>query len=147
MTQTHIDVEIAGNRGEAQLAEARRLAQRDVARAEGESKSKELLGHGEASRVSQVGLAEAQVNLKKIQAYGDPRLFTLNLVTEQLSHSQQPLVPQRLMLLGEGGGDGKPSAMNAGSLLGSLISLLLAEKAGIGVTAATPEDTAEQQQK
>ena len=48
LTQTRIDVEIAGNRGEAQLAEAERLAERDVARAEGESRAQELLGRGEA---------------------------------------------------------------------------------------------------
>jgi len=137
LTQTRIEIEIAGNRGEAQLAEARRLAQRDIARAEGESKSKELLGHGEASKVSQVGLAEAQVNLKKIQAYGDPRLFTLNLATEQLSRSQQPLVPQSLMLMGARDGQG---TMSAASLAGNLISLLLAEKAGLNVPAGSPDD-------
>jgi uncharacterized membrane protein YqiK len=130
LTQTRIEIEIAGNRGGAQLAEARQLAQRDIARAEGESKSKELLGRGEASRVSQVGLAEATVNLKKIQAYGDPRLFTLNLVTEQLAKSLQPLVPQSLMMMGGGGADGAGS-MNSTSLAGNLIGLLLAEKGGL----------------
>lgn len=136
LTQTRIEIEISGNRGEAQLAEARQLAQRDVARAEGESRSRELLGKGEASRVSQIGLAEAQVNLKKIQAYGDPRLFTLNMVTEQLSKSQQPLVPQRLMLMGGKGQDGLASS----SLAGSLIGLLLADKAGLGITPAPQEE-------
>src|SRR4051794_3162895 len=58
LTQTRVDVEIAGNRGEAQLAEARRLAQRDVARATGEARSRELLGRGEASKIAQVGQAE-----------------------------------------------------------------------------------------
>ena len=37
LTQTHVDIAIAGNRGEAQLAEARRLAERDVTRADGEA--------------------------------------------------------------------------------------------------------------
>jgi hypothetical protein len=45
---THVDISIAANRGEAQLAEATRLAERDVARAD-----------GEASRVAQTGAAEA----------------------------------------------------------------------------------------
>jgi hypothetical protein len=82
-----------------------------------------------------VGLAEAQVNLKKIQAYGDPRLFTLNLVTEQLSHSQQPLVPQSLMMMG--GQDGQGTMGNT-SLAGGLISLLLAEKGGLKIAAGAP---------
>jgi len=44
LTGTRIDVDIAANRGEAQLAEARRLAERDVARANGEARARELLG-------------------------------------------------------------------------------------------------------
>ncbi len=65
MTQTSIDIEVAANKGEAQLAEAQRLARRDIARAEGESKSKELLGKGEGARIAQIGLSEAAVFLQK----------------------------------------------------------------------------------
>ena len=62
LTQTRIDIEVAANRGSAQLAEAERLAKRDIALAEGESRSKELLGIGEAARIASVGAAEANVN-------------------------------------------------------------------------------------
>ncbi len=48
-------MEVAENRGDASLAEAKRLAECDVARASGESRAQELLGSGEASRTSQVG--------------------------------------------------------------------------------------------
>ena len=89
LTQTKIDIEVAGNRGEAQLAEAQRLSRRDIARAEGESRSRELLGRGEASKIAQVGLAEAAVSLQKIRAYGDPRLFALNLATDRFASSAQ----------------------------------------------------------
>ena len=127
LTRTHIDVEIAGNRGEAQLAEARRLAERDVARADGDGRSRELVGRGEAARISQTGLAEAAVSVRKIQAYGDPRLFALNLVGEQLARSQQPLVPERLVVLG--GGDGDNAGAPLMSTVQRLLALLLAEKA------------------
>ena len=93
LTQTKIDIEVAGNRGEAQLAEAQRLSRRDIARAEGESRSRELLGRGEAAKIAQVGLAEAAVSLQKIRAYGDSRLFALNLVAERFAGSAQPIVP------------------------------------------------------
>ena len=121
LTQTKIGVEIAGNKAEAQLAEAHRLAKRDIARAEGEartkvllaegesrskmllaegeSRAKELIGKGEASRIAQTGLSEAAVFLQKIRAYGDPRLFALNLVGEQFAKSNQPLVPERLFVV------------------------------------------------
>jgi uncharacterized membrane protein YqiK len=132
LTQTHVDIAIAGNRGEAQLAEARRLAERDVARAEGEGRARELLGRGEASRIAQTGVAEAGVFLKKIRAYGDPRLFALNLLTEQMARSQQPLVPERVLMMG---GDGQDGATAGVSLFGRLMALLLSEKSGIGVGA------------
>src|SRR5207237_5568703 len=118
LTQTRINVEISGNKGEAQLAEARSLAKRDVAQAEalsrtkvllaeGESRAKELLAEGEAkakelwgrgesrakemmakaeaARIAQTGLSEAAVCLQKVRAYGDPRLYTLNVVGEHFS--------------------------------------------------------------
>ena len=135
LTQTHIEIEISANRGEAQLAEAQRLAKRDVARAFGEVRAKDLLGKGEAARVAQVGLAEASVFLQKIRAYGDPRLFALNLVSDQFSKSVQPLVPQRLLVMG--GGEGKErSDIASSSVLGQLLALLLAEKAGVGMGAS-----------
>jgi uncharacterized membrane protein YqiK len=139
LTQTRIDVEVAANKGEAQLAEAQRLAKRDVARAEGESRSKELLGKGDASRIAQVGLSEAAVFLQKIRAYGDPRLFALNLVSEQFARSVQPLVPERLFISPGGhNGEGK---LEVGSVnvASQLLSLLLADKAGIGVSENSPE--------
>ena len=143
LTQTRINIEVAANRGEAELAEAKRLAGRDVARAEGESKSKELIGFGEASRISQTGLAEATVNLKKIQAYGDPRLFALSLVGQQLSQSQQPLVPQRLMMMG---GDNAKGPSSPWSLMGSLLSLLVDEKGRLGIAGGdTAEKTVERE--
>jgi hypothetical protein len=90
------------------------------------------LGRGEASRIAQTGVAEAGVFLKKIRAYGDPRLFALNLLTEQMVHSQQPLVPERVLMMG---GEGSNGASAGVSLFGRLMALLLAEKGGIGVGA------------
>ena len=130
LTQTRIDVEVAGNKGEAQLAEARRLAERDIARARGEALSKELLGRGEASRVAQVGLSEAGVLLQKVRAYGEPRLFALSLVADRFASSAQPIVPERLLVMG-GNGDGHDAA-GGSNVLNQLVALLLAEKAGVG---------------
>ncbi|MFC1854164.1 SPFH domain-containing protein, partial [candidate division CSSED10-310 bacterium] len=140
LTQTKIDIQIAGNRGEAQLAEAERLAKREVTLAQGQSRSKELLGKGEASRVGQVGLAEAAVLLKKIQAFGDSRLYTLRQVSELLSQSAQPLVPERLLVMGNGNGK-ENGETDPGSLsvIGQLLTLLLSEHAGIDFNKQTEE--------
>jgi uncharacterized membrane protein YqiK len=131
LTSTRVEVEIAANHGEAQLAEAERLARRDVARAEGESRSQELLGKGQAARVAQVGLAEAGVLLQKVRAYGDPRLFAINLLAERFATSAQPIVPERLLVMG-GGADAGGVAGASSNVLSQLVALLLAEKAGVG---------------
>ena len=110
LTQTRVEIEIAGNRGSAQLAEAERLAKRDIAQAEGRARATELEGQGEAARIAQVGEAEANVSRQKVAAFTDPRLYALNLVAGQLANSQQPLVPERVVLFGGGPGDGKSTA-------------------------------------
>jgi len=136
LTQSKIDIEVAANRGEAQLAESERLAKRQIALAQGEATSKEMIGKGEASRIAQIGLAEAAVTLQKVNAYRDPRLFALNLVAEQFSRSTQPLVPERLFVTGGGGsGEGSDTAGMNSSLIGQLLSLLVSEKSNIGVAA------------
>ena len=137
LTQTKVDIEIAGNKGEAQLAESQRLAKRDIARAFGESRSKELIGRGEGARIAQVGLSEAAVFLQKIRAYGDPRLFALSLVADQFAKSAQPIVPERLLVMGTGK-DGEKVDLSSSNVFGQLITLLLAEKAGLSMGEKTP---------
>ena len=63
--------------------------------------------------------------MQKIKAYGDPRLYALRDLSERLSNSKQPLVPERLFIAG--GADGE----NPGSgMLQTLLSMLVAEKSG-----------------
>ncbi len=100
-----------------------------MARALGESRSRELLGRGEASRVVQVGLSEAQVLLQKVRAYGDPRLFAVNAVSTNFAGSAQPIVPERLLVMGGNGGGGG-SAAGPTNIVSQLLALLLAEKSG-----------------
>jgi uncharacterized membrane protein YqiK len=109
LTQTKVEIEIAGNRGAAQLAEAERLAKREVALAEGRARATELEGQGEAAKIAQVGQAEADVSRQKVEAFTDPRLYAINLVAQQLAHSEQPLVPERLVVFGGNGEDGRAS--------------------------------------
>src|SRR5262249_29306425 len=95
-------------------------------------------GRGEGSRVLQIGLSEAAVLLRKIGSFGDPRLYALQLVSEQLSHASQPLVPERVFLSGHtGDGTGTPTS----GMLGTLIQLLVAEKSGFQPAEATGIDS------
>jgi uncharacterized membrane protein YqiK len=132
LTQSAIAVEIAANRGQAQFAEASQLAKKQIALAEGEARSKELIGKGESSRIAQVGLAEAAVTLQKVGAYRDPRLYALNVFADRFSQSVQPLVPSRLFI-SNGAGNKPGDAQGNGSVLETLLSLILSEKAGINI--------------
>jgi hypothetical protein len=131
LTQSAIAVEIAKNRGQAQFAEAEQLAKKQVTLAEGEARAKELIGKGESSRIAQVGLAEAAVTLQKVSAYRDPRLYALNVFADEFSKSVQPLVPSRLFISNAGSTTGE--GQGGGSVLETLLHLILSEKAGINL--------------
>lgn len=114
---------------EADLAKARRQAEQTVVTAEAESRQRVLAGRGEAQRIMQVGLSEASVLMRKIASFGDPRLYALSIVTEQLTHSSQPLVPERIFMAAANG-DGSGSTASASGMIGMLLNLLVAEKSG-----------------
>jgi uncharacterized membrane protein YqiK len=129
LTNSRVNVQIAENEGDAELARARKQAEQLVVTAQAESQQRVLAGRGEGSRVLQVGLSEASVLLRKIGSFGDPRLYALSRVAEHLAHSTQPLVPERVFVAGSNGENGHASSAGQG-LLGLLISLLVAEKSG-----------------
>jgi uncharacterized membrane protein YqiK len=118
---------------DADLARAKRQAEQTVLLAEAESKQKVLAGRGEGAQRLQVGLSDVAVLLQKIGSFGDPRLYALTQAAEHLSHSQQPLVPERVFMAG--GAENGTGAAGQG-LLGTLISLLVAEKSGFQLTDA-----------
>ena len=89
-------------------------------------------GRGEAQRILQEGLAEASVLQRKIASYGDPRLFALTFAARELAQSQQPLVPERLFMT-QGGGESAENGMAGQGMLGTLISLLVSERAGFSL--------------
>jgi hypothetical protein len=96
--------------------------------AEADSKQKVLAGRGEGAQRLQIGLSEVAVLLRKIGSFGDPRLYALTQAAEHLSKSQQPLVPEKMFIAGGGSNGDGHGAQNG--LLGTLISLLVAEKSG-----------------
>jgi uncharacterized membrane protein YqiK len=114
---------------EADLVRARKQAEQTVVTAQAEAQQRVLAGRGEGSRIMQIGLSEASVLLRKIGSFGDPRLYALAQAAEHLSHSSQPLVPERVFVAGGNGENGHAGGVNQG-LLGTLISLLVAEKSG-----------------
>jgi hypothetical protein len=146
LTNSTVQIRIAENQGDADLARSRKTAQQQVVMAEAdlersrrqaeqmvvtakaESEQRILAGKGESQRTLQIGLSEASVLMQKIGSFGDPRLYALAVVAEHLSRSQQPLVPQHMFV--SGGGPDSASHPGGQGLLGTLISLLVAEKSG-----------------
>jgi uncharacterized membrane protein YqiK len=141
LTQSKIEIEVAANRAEAQLAEAQRMARRDIALAEGRAQAQKLEGEGEAAKVTQVGMAEAAVFLEKIRAYGDPRLFALRDLADRFANSAQPLVPERVFISGNTGGQGGEV-----SIAQTLLSLLVSERSGLDIASAAPAAPAKQKE-
>lgn len=150
LTQARVKAQIAESHGEAdlalakkqgekqivladaQLAQARRQSEQTILLAEADSQQAILLGRGEGQRVLQTGLAEASVLERKIASYGDPRIYALNQLGAVLARSNQPLVPQQMFVTGNGDGNQTLGA------LGTLLNLLLAEKAGFSLPATLP---------
>lgn len=140
LTLSRVAIEISKNRGEAELEQAKMRAEQTVVDAEADhrrhllvaeaqSKAKALIGEGESIRLTLEGDAKASVLKKQIESYGDPRLYAASIVSNHLSNSQQPLVPQHLFVSGGGrNGDGGTSDQNP---LALLLELLLGEKLGI----------------
>jgi uncharacterized membrane protein YqiK len=124
---------------DAELQRSRRQAEQTVLLAEAESKQRMLAGRGEAQKVMQIGLSEASVLLRKISSYGDPRLYALALVAEHLSHSAQPLVPERVFSAST---NGDTSSQQGSGMLGLLINLLVAEKSGFQLSGDTSDVSA-----
>jgi uncharacterized membrane protein YqiK len=134
LTNSKVEIEIASNRADANLAAAHKEAEQMVVLAKAKSESTTLLGKGEADRINQVGEAEASVLQKKVESYGDSRLYALNNLAERLSQSVQPLVPQQLfMSSGDGGG---------ASVLDTLLQVILAEKMGMPVKPVSAQPAA-----
>ena len=136
LTNSRVQVQIAENKGDADLARARKQAEQLVVTAQAESQQRILAGRGEGSRTLQIGLSEASVLLRKISSFGDPRLYALAVASEQLAHSSQPLVPERVFMAGSNGDNGHSGSAGQG-LLGLLINLLVAEKSGFQLSDST----------
>jgi len=136
LSNSLVQVRIAENEAEAQLARARKQAEQVVVTAHAQSQERILAGRGEGARILQEGLSEASVLLQKISSFSDPRLYALSVVAQNLAKCTQPLVPERVFIAGGAGsgagGDGQSGlGATAGSgLLGMLVSLLVAEKSG-----------------
>ena len=160
ITESELSIAIQTNQGKADLARAQQQAAQIQALAAAEAEKVRLLGSGEASRVAalagaeaeraaRVGIAQAMVIEEQVRAYGGPRYQLTQQVmarfAEAVEHSGVDIVPKVVIgdrRDGSAGGDGSGVApMGGGTVLESLLALLLSERLGIDV-AGTASGTA-----
>lgn len=70
LTRSAIDVEIAGNRGEAEVKMAEQQAKQIRALAEANAEAAKLQGHGEGERLAAIGKGEADATRARFEAAG-----------------------------------------------------------------------------
>src|SRR6185295_18800420 len=156
ITESELSIAIQANQGKADLARAQQQAAQITALAGAEAEKVRLLGAGEASRVTalasaeaeraaRVGIAQALAIEEQVRAYGGPRYQLTQQVmarfAEAVERAGVDIVPK--IVIGDrrdgGTGDGTNGAspMGGGSVLESLLTILLSERMGIDVAGTT----------
>ena len=150
LTESAIGIEVQSNQGKADYARAQQQAAQIQTLAGAEAEKLRLMGEGEAKRIkvmaeaqaeqaARVGVAQALAIEEQVKAYGGPQFQLVQQVmsrfAEAIEKSQVDVVPKIQMAGGQGGG----------SLIESLLGLMLSEKAGqlAGVAPATVHPEAE----
>jgi uncharacterized membrane protein YqiK len=159
ITESELSIAILANQGKADLARAQQQAAQIQALARAEAEKVRLLGAGEASRVSalagaeaeraaRVGIAQAMAIEEQVRAYGGPRYQLTQQVmarfAEAVERSGVDIVP-KVVIGGRGDGSGSNGSgdgstgtgTGGGTILESLLALLLAERVGIDVAGTT----------
>jgi uncharacterized membrane protein YqiK len=156
ITESELSIAILANQGKADLARAQQQAAQIQALAGAEAEKVRLLGVGEAARISalasseaeraaRVGIAQALAIEEQVRAYGGPRYQLTQQVmarfAEAVERSGVDIVPK--VVIGDrrdgSAGDGSNGAgpMGGGTVLESLLALLLSERMGIDVAGTT----------
>jgi uncharacterized membrane protein YqiK len=148
LTESEISIQVQSNQGKADFARAQQQAAQIQTLAGAEGEKTRLLGEGEAKKIralaeaeaeraARVGVAQALAIDEQVRAYGGPQFQMAQQVmgrfAEAIEKSQVDVVPK--INLGGGGG-------GSGSLLDSLLGVLLSEKLGAmaGVASTAPRD-------
>jgi len=147
ITGSQLSIQVRENEGKAKLAQARQEAETiqvtakanaDRVRVEGQGDADRIrsVGNADADRIRATGLAEAEATTKKVEAYGGPQ-YQLNSqvlmrFAEAIERARLPLVPSIMV-----GGGGKEGAGGSGSMVETMLALLLAKQAPAALEAQT----------
>ena len=122
ITRSLMSIEVRSNEGKAVVAYATQEAERVQIEAAAAAKQLKLAGEGEASRIAQVGQAEAAATRSKVEAFGGPQYQLSQQVFDRFADAIKsgniPIVPQ-IQIGGSGGTEG------GGNLVDALLAMVL----------------------
>ena len=156
ITESELSIAIQANQGKADLARAQQQSAQIQALAGAEGEKVRLLGVGEAARISalasaeaeraaRVGIAQALAIEEQVRAYGGPRYQLTQQVMSRFAEAVEragiDIFPKVVIgdRRGDGSGDGTTGAapIGGGTVLESLLALLLSERMGVDVAGTT----------
>lgn len=137
LTESEVSIQIQSNEGKAQFERAKQQASQI-----------RILAEAEAEKTARVGIASAMATEEQVRAYGGAQFQVLQQIigrfSEAIERSQVDIVPRVFI----GGGSGEKGSSNGGSnIFESLISLVLAEKAGVPINDVRDPQAEELRQK
>lgn len=143
LTESELAIQIEANQGRAsyersvqQAAQMRTMADAEAAQmrmlAEAEAARVRMMGEAEADKAARVGIAEAVAIEEQVRAYGGPKFQVTQDVmknfTDAIAQSKIDIVPRIVMGGGANGGAGGTN----GSVMETLLTMLLSDKLGEG---------------
>jgi uncharacterized membrane protein YqiK len=131
LTQSKIQIEIERNSGAALASKAEQEANQIIALAKANASKVKMEGEAEASKLSNVGLANAQAIDAQVKAYGGAQYRLIQTVAEKIADAiktaQVDIVPKTVVNMGgaEGAGGG------SGTVMDTLLKFITIDKLGV----------------
>ncbi len=146
-TLARADAEKVKTLAEGDAERVKRIAAADAEKVKvmgrAEAERVKALAEADADREARVGIGKAIAIEEQVSAYGGPQLQlaqdVMTKIAQAIETSKVPIVPQTVVSMGDGHGDGQSAAGT--NAFGLLMALLTAEKLGSPiVTAKAPVD-------
>jgi uncharacterized membrane protein YqiK len=137
LTNSKIQIEVARNSGAALASKAEQEATQIVAIAKANAERVKLEGEAEASKASNVGLAQARAIDAQVKAYGGAQYRIIQEVAGKLAdaikYAQVDIVPKTVVNMGGGSSD-QNSNSSSNSVMDTLLKFITIDKLGVSLT-------------
>jgi uncharacterized membrane protein YqiK len=136
LTNSKIQIDVARNSGAALASKAEQEATQIVTIAKANAEKVKLEGEAEASKASNVGLAQARAIDAQVKAYGGAHYRVIQEVADKLTdaikNSKVDIVPKTIVNMG-GGSNAQNSNNNSSSVMDTLLKFITIDKLGVSL--------------